>query len=313
MPDGELQNGLQLLRRHDMTDINEDIQNENETLRNENCELSMKLECAENELEETADLLREERSSRAALEAEIAELRERISDFEMKSATLRREIGCLNGKNAALRRDIEELRGEKEGLRGKNEELSRGSSGRHRNATRENSADEAGKLRQTAKDLTNDMQFRMINALNDCRTELINSLRDWQVSLFRHEYGRLAAAFVNLAVISSSLANRALMPGTPDEVRAVSARIGQLRARFAAAMEDAGLRVVDPAPGDPFDPALHSASDTDGDGDDHGHELRIQSVESPGVILMTGSDEPPEVLIEASVTVKRTDKHDTKG
>lgn len=262
-----------------MTDNTDKLRVENETLRNENCDLSMRLECAETELEDVLDRLNDEKRSRTRLTEEIN--------------ALRREVGELKEKNETLRRELSE---------------------RCRSIVPEESrADEAGDLRKAAKDLTNDMQFRMINALNDCRTELINSLRDWQVSLFRHEYGRLAAAFVNLAVISSSLANRALMPGTPDEVRAVSARIGQLRARFAAAMEDAGLRVVDPAPGDPFDPALHSASDTDGDGDDHGHELRIQSVESPGVILMTGSDEPPEVLIEASVTVKRTDKHDTKG
>ena len=244
-----------------MADNTDKLRTENETLRNENCDLSMRLECAETELEDVLDRLSGEKRSRTRLEEEIA----------------------------ALRRELSE---------------------RCRSIVPEKSrADEAGELRKAAKDLTNDMQFRMINALNDCRAELISSLRDWQVSLFRHEYGRLAAAFVNLAGISSSLGKRVLEADAPEELRAISAKLGRMRERFAGALEDAGLKVIEPEPGDRFDPALHSASDTDGaDADEESGNLRILTVESPGVLLVTGNGEPPEVLIEASVTGGRSNE-----
>ena len=258
-----------------MTDNTDDLRTENETLRNENCDLSMRLECAETELEDALDRLSDEKRSRTRLGEEIN--------------ALRREVGELREKNETLRHELSE---------------------RCRGMVPGNSrADETAGLRRAAKDLTNDMQFRMINALNDCRAELISSLRDWQVSLFRHEYGRLAAAFVNLASISSSLGKRALEADAPEEIRAVSVKLARMRERFAGALEDAGLKVIDPEPGERFDPALHSAPDTGrADADEESGNLRILTVESPGVLLVTGNGEPPEVLIEASVTVGRNDE-----
>lgn len=263
-----------------MTDNTDKLRVENETLRNENCDLSMRLECAETELEDVLDRLNDEKRSRTRLKEEIN--------------ALRREVGELKEKNETLRRELSE---------------------RCRSIVPEESrADEAGDLRKAAKDLTNDMQFRMINALNDCRAELISALREWQVSLFRHEYGRLAAVFVNLAGISSSLGKRVLEADAPEEMRAVSAKLGRIRERFAGALEDAGLRVIEPEPGERFDPALHSAPDTNGaDADEDGGNLRILTVESPGVLLVTGNGEPPEVLIEASVTVGRINEHGQNG
>ena len=82
----------------------------------------------------------------------------------------------------------------------------------------------------------------------------------------------------------------------------------------AGALEDAGLRVIEPEPGERFDPALHSAPDTNGaDADEDGGNLRILTVESPGVLLVTGNGEQPEVLIEASVTVGRINEHGQNG
>ena len=258
-----------------MTDDLNDFRNENETLRNENCDLSMRLECAETELEETLDRLSTEKRARELLADEIVSLRREIGQLKEKNETLRGEL-CGHGRPVITERSR---------------------------------ADEAGELRKAAKDLTNDMQFRMISALNDCRAELISTLRDWQVGLFRHEYGRLAAAYVNLAGISSTLAKRALEADAPEELRAVSAKLGRMKESFGAAFEDAGLKVIEPRPGELFDPALHSAADI-GDGQDNGstaesERFRILTVESPGVLLVTGSAEPPEVLIEASVTIER--------
>ena len=109
-----------------MTDNTDKLRVENETLRNENCDLSMRLECAETELEDVLDRLNDEKRSRTRLTEEIN--------------ALRREVGELKEKNETLRRELSE---------------------RCRSIVPEESrADEAGDLRKAAKDLTNDMQFR---------------------------------------------------------------------------------------------------------------------------------------------------------
>lgn len=46
-----------------MTDNTDKLRVENETLRNENCDLSMRLECAETELEDVLDRLNDEKRS----------------------------------------------------------------------------------------------------------------------------------------------------------------------------------------------------------------------------------------------------------
>ena len=72
-----------------MTDNTDKLRVENETLRNENCDLSMRLECAETELEDVLDRLNDEKRSRTRLTEEINALRREVGELKEKNETPR--------------------------------------------------------------------------------------------------------------------------------------------------------------------------------------------------------------------------------
>ena len=169
---------------------------------------------------------------------------------------------------------------------------------------------------------------RTFAQLSDLKTDFYEKLHDWQVALYPAKYQAIAERYTELYRIlnldkmireeilyqnptEESIEHTEATTPAPETVRALQKLNGTLTIflkKFEQSLSGLGLYVYYPAEGEEFNEVLHSCRDESFEEELYEYEFIIDQCIVPGIRKKNQAEFEDDVVIPATVTVRRADQ-----